>query len=257
MKQDCLSHIHYALLGLGDSNYTTFGGFPQALDKQLQKLGAKKIYSFVLADDAVGLEIVVDPWIENLWQALIRQESCTLPSSFAELKINDTSSPTEAANTVVPLLAQSNNCSPELQKPVQDTPSLETSLNFETCQPNAGSLTYSCEPLSKLNLKIPILSKPYLEINFLADDSNATVSECHCDLIDSILLTIFKFQIVPSHELYPPPITVPINHVKQLSSSDALKTALEINLDLSVIQLHYLTLNHFGYYATSCLVTGI
>lgn len=175
---DYLAHISYALLGLGDSNYTTFGGFPQLLDKQLQKLGAKRIYNFKLADDAVGLEIVVDPWIESLWKALILQEPCTLSSSLAELDINDPKPLKTDTNIAEPIAKQSDDNSSELKKPIQAVDP-EANLKVEPPAKNIGSLTLSCEPLSKLNLKIPILSKPYLEMEFQTLGTDVQVS-VHC-----------------------------------------------------------------------------
>lgn len=68
-----LSHLSYALLGLGDSNYTNFCNCGKSLDKRLQDLGAKHFYSSGWADDAVGLEVAVEPWIDGLWAALKKQ----------------------------------------------------------------------------------------------------------------------------------------------------------------------------------------
>lgn len=67
---DYLSHVHYALLGLGDSNYSTFCNCGKNLDKTLQDLGAKRFYNCGWADDAVGLEVVVEPWMNGLFLAL-------------------------------------------------------------------------------------------------------------------------------------------------------------------------------------------
>lgn len=180
-NQDYLAHINYALLGLGDSNYTTFGGFPQSLDKQLQKLGAKKIYHFKLADDAVGLEIVVDPWVDSLWEALIKQEPCTLSSTLAELKISDSKPPSEVADIPAAVIEQSSNNPPEPERPIQNS-DIKASTNLDTSPSSIRSLTLSCEPLSKLDLKIPVLSKPYLEIDFLDEGTDAMVNEYHLNL---------------------------------------------------------------------------
>jgi len=218
-NQDYLAHINYALLGLGDSNYTTFGGFPQSLDKQLQKLGAKKIYHFKLADDAVGLEIVVDPWVDSLWEALIKQEPCTLSSTLAELKISDSKPPSEVADIPAAVIEQSSNNPPEPERPIQNS-DIKASANLDTSPSSIRSLTLSCEPLSKLDLKIPVLSKPYLEIDFLDKGTDAMTG--------------------PSLQIYPsPPVTTPIKSAKQLSSSGALKTTLEINIDLSESEFKY------------------
>lgn len=150
-----LSHIKYALLGLGDSNYTTFGGFPKSLDRQLLKLGAKKIYEFGLADDAVGLEIVVDPWIEKLWDALKEQKNYPDHQNDS-VKEGETSIP----HSSVEILEGTVNDKP---------PSVEiidTVSEIESCLTKLSSLTISLEPLNQCNLKIPVLPQSYLEMTF-------------------------------------------------------------------------------------------
>ncbi|CAG8446332.1 17285_t:CDS:2 [Acaulospora colombiana] len=57
-------------LSLGDTNYSNFNNTAKRLEKKLLELGASPFYGKGLADDAAGLETVVDPWIENLWTAL-------------------------------------------------------------------------------------------------------------------------------------------------------------------------------------------
>ncbi|VDM52672.1 unnamed protein product [Angiostrongylus costaricensis] len=71
LEPNFLQKVDYALLGLGDSNYSTFQGVPNKIDKQLQQLGAKPIIETGRADDQLGLELVVEPWIEKLFEALI------------------------------------------------------------------------------------------------------------------------------------------------------------------------------------------
>lgn len=72
LPPDHLAHLNYALLALGDSNYSHFCRNGKNFDERLQELGAKKMYPTGYADDAVGLEVVVEPWIEGLWKELHR-----------------------------------------------------------------------------------------------------------------------------------------------------------------------------------------
>ncbi|KAJ3093135.1 hypothetical protein HK102_007974 [Quaeritorhiza haematococci] len=60
----------YALLGLGDTNYSNFCNTAKRLDRKFTELGATPVCPKGLADDATGLEAVVDPWIEKLWDLL-------------------------------------------------------------------------------------------------------------------------------------------------------------------------------------------
>jgi sulfite reductase alpha subunit-like flavoprotein len=64
---DLLSNVIYTVLGLGDSNYSKFQYIPKQVDDLLHKLGAKKFYKRGEADEACGLENVVEPWISNLY----------------------------------------------------------------------------------------------------------------------------------------------------------------------------------------------
>nr|XP_002741834.2 PREDICTED: methionine synthase reductase-like [Saccoglossus kowalevskii] len=73
LPNDHLKQLKYTLLGLGDSNYSNFCNNGKNFDKRLNDLGGQRFYPSGFADDAVGLEIVVEPWIEGLWKAL-RQE---------------------------------------------------------------------------------------------------------------------------------------------------------------------------------------
>lgn len=61
-----------ALLGLGDSNYSSYMQMPRRLHKQLLQLGATEFLPHVEADDATpaGLETAIEPWVERLWRAL-------------------------------------------------------------------------------------------------------------------------------------------------------------------------------------------
>ena len=65
-----LSSFRFALLGLGDSNYSAFCQGPKVIYQALVDRGAKAILPPGWADDGIGLEVVVEPWIDNLWEAV-------------------------------------------------------------------------------------------------------------------------------------------------------------------------------------------
>ncbi|KAF9971564.1 hypothetical protein BGZ73_005499 [Actinomortierella ambigua] len=77
LKGTGLTKAKYAILGLGDTNYDNFCNTAKRLDSKLQDLGASSFYARGLADDATGLEEVVDPWIKNLWPVLAHQVVCS------------------------------------------------------------------------------------------------------------------------------------------------------------------------------------
>ncbi|XP_065839167.1 methionine synthase reductase-like [Oscarella lobularis] len=70
LSRDHLKHLKYSVLGLGDSNYTNFCNFSKNLNRRLLELGATPFYPVDYADDAIGLERVVEPWIDGLWNAV-------------------------------------------------------------------------------------------------------------------------------------------------------------------------------------------
>ncbi|KAK5980782.1 Methionine synthase reductase [Trichostrongylus colubriformis] len=73
LQPNFLEKLDYALLGLGDSNYSTYQGAPDRIDSRLRVLGATPIVERGRADDQVGLELVVEPWIEKLFQVLVKR----------------------------------------------------------------------------------------------------------------------------------------------------------------------------------------
>lgn len=66
-----LEHVRFIILGLGDSNYDSYQGFPTALYAKLLQLGAKPIITLGKADEATSaLEDYIEPWVTDLWTDL-------------------------------------------------------------------------------------------------------------------------------------------------------------------------------------------
>eukprot|EP00357_Protocruzia_adherens_P027083 CAMPEP_0114984138 /NCGR_PEP_ID=MMETSP0216-20121206/7102_1 /TAXON_ID=223996 /ORGANISM="Protocruzia adherens, Strain Boccale" /LENGTH=675 /DNA_ID=CAMNT_0002346225 /DNA_START=497 /DNA_END=2521 /DNA_ORIENTATION=- len=68
--EDLMKGVKFTVLGLGDTNYNQYQKVPRKLRDRLLQLGAKTFYKCGEADEAVGMEGVVDPWIANLIPAL-------------------------------------------------------------------------------------------------------------------------------------------------------------------------------------------
>ncbi|XP_065882526.1 methionine synthase reductase-like isoform X2 [Dysidea avara] len=97
LPEDHLAKCHYTVLGLGDSNYSKFCNMGKLLDERMNSLGATRFYDAGFADDAVGLEAVVEPWIEGLWNAL---------SSLFDQNSNEMSkSPSRSNTRILPEVA--------------------------------------------------------------------------------------------------------------------------------------------------------
>lgn len=71
LPADALGGVRYALLGLGDTNYENFCAAGKRVDAALRKLGAVRLGPRADADDAVGLETVVEPFIASLYPLLV------------------------------------------------------------------------------------------------------------------------------------------------------------------------------------------
>eukprot|EP01134_Creolimax_fragrantissima_P007844 CFRG7844T1 len=67
---DSLDQLRYTILGLGDTDYSEFNNFAKLLNNRLKKLGASCFLDCAYADDAVGLEEVVEPWKEKLYECI-------------------------------------------------------------------------------------------------------------------------------------------------------------------------------------------
>ncbi|KAG3159147.1 Methionine synthase reductase [Phytophthora idaei] len=66
---DMLAKLRYTVLGLGDTNYDKFCFMGKSIEKRMRELGAQSFYEFAAADEAMGLEDSVEPWLNGLWEA--------------------------------------------------------------------------------------------------------------------------------------------------------------------------------------------
>eukprot|EP00178_Gracilaria_changii_P002359 TRINITY_DN1349_c0_g1_i1.p1 TRINITY_DN1349_c0_g1~~TRINITY_DN1349_c0_g1_i1.p1 ORF type:complete len:646 (-),score=97.52 TRINITY_DN1349_c0_g1_i1:3810-5747(-) len=80
-----LEGLRYGVLALGDTNYENFCNTGKRIDNALPKLGAERFLKRGDADDGVGLEIVVEPWLKRMWATLeeIAVQLRTAPSDIS------------------------------------------------------------------------------------------------------------------------------------------------------------------------------
>jgi NADPH-ferrihemoprotein reductase len=65
-----LAGTQYAVLGLGDQNYSAFMAIPRMFSTTMEKGGATAFKKRLEADDTLGLYEQVDAWVDTLWEDL-------------------------------------------------------------------------------------------------------------------------------------------------------------------------------------------
>ncbi|XP_010150530.1 PREDICTED: methionine synthase reductase [Eurypyga helias] len=209
------AHLQYGLLGLGDSEYTFFCNGGKTVDQRLQELGAKHFYNTGLADDCVGLELVVDPWIDGLWLALKK--------AFLLRKEGMSSDAISSALSAVPHAMHELNLSSDIQNLKLEDEGARSSgvLSQKSVDSNLAasatdtepSLVRSVPPVSQSALNIPALPPEYIEVEF----QDAHGENPH---LSSVISEGTTFE-------------VPVTKAVRLTREDAIKTALLLELDIA------------------------
>lgn len=65
-KEKDLTEINYCILGLGSTDYNNFCFSSKSLRRRLNKNLAKEYLPIEFADDATGLEDIVEPWLVKI-----------------------------------------------------------------------------------------------------------------------------------------------------------------------------------------------
>ncbi|KAB1281633.1 Methionine synthase reductase [Camelus dromedarius] len=232
LPADFFAHLRYGLLGLGDSEYTYFCNGGKIIDKRLQELGAQRFYDTGHADDCVGvvldlgLELVVEPWIDGLWAALTKhftsvggkeEMSGTLTAaSDASPRTDPVALELLHVESQVELLRLDDSRKKDSEVLEQSAVNKESSAlaaDFES------SLTRSGPPLSQASLNIPALPPEYLQA-CLQEPLGQEESQASVTSVDPIF-------------------HVPISKAVQLTTNDAIKTTLLVELDISKTNFSY------------------
>lgn len=69
-KSKPFQHVAFSVLGLGDTNYDKFCETAKIIDKKLLECAGERCMKLACADEATGLEDVVEDWIENIVNSL-------------------------------------------------------------------------------------------------------------------------------------------------------------------------------------------
>ncbi|NXS37751.1 MTRR reductase, partial [Pomatostomus ruficeps] len=222
LPPDHFAHLQYGLLGLGDSEYMFFCNGGRTVDRRLQELGAQHFYGTGLADDCVGLELVVDPWIDGLWLAL--KEALQLQKKKENMNNAVSSSLSPAPHAVHEL-----NLSSKVQNlKLEDegargsdvlSQKLDDSNLVAPARDTEPSLVHSVSPVSQCALNIPALPPEYIEVQFQGTQGENP----H---LSSLISEGTTFE-------------VPVTKAVQLTREDAIKTALLLELDIADTTFEY------------------
>ena len=75
LPKDFFENLSFSVLGLGDTNYDKFCYIGKSIDKRITELGGKQCLNLHCADEAVGLEMIVDAWLNNAFELIRLVES--------------------------------------------------------------------------------------------------------------------------------------------------------------------------------------
>lgn len=227
LPADYLAHLRYGLLGLGDSEYTYFCNGGKVIDKRLQELGACHFYDTGHADDCVGLELVVEPWIDGLWAALTKHFVSSKGIEKMNVTLTTASTASQRTDPVKPELIHIES-QVELLR-LDDSGRKDSELLEQNAvnrdQSSAliaelkSSLTHSVPPLSQASLNIPALPPEYLQVHL----HESPVQEESPEFVTSVN----------------PVFQVPVSKAVQLTTNDAIKTTLLVELDISKTDFTY------------------
>ncbi|XP_055965034.1 methionine synthase reductase isoform X2 [Sorex fumeus] len=207
LPSDSLAHLRYALLGLGDSEYTYFCNGGKIIDRRLQELGARRFYDTGHADDCVGLELVVEPWIAGLWAALSEHIMSSGDEEMPRglLAPDTTSQDSSGLESRLQLLSVGEAGG---EDPAPSDPPAAAAA------PPEASLTRSVPPLSLAELTVPASPPAYLQVQL-----QETLGQEETSM--PVLVTS------------QPVFRVPICKAVQLTANDAVKTALMVEVDVA------------------------
>ncbi|KAM4533838.1 methionine synthase reductase [Odontesthes bonariensis] len=260
LSPDHYKHLCYALLALGDTNYTDFCNCGKTIDRRLQELGARQFYPTGYADDGTGLEVVVDPWLEGLWNGIREALSKMASDRTAHLTQNVEDSSLEIPDSSIldfhlkPLsIAHQQNCEPvkasvnmdsKHASPVSSSASAVSDLSPAS---SAGSTRLASQSVGtgsvstsvpKAQTKDDGVSHAALAASLTSSLPPLAESSLNVPALPPPYLDVI-FQEVDTEEQIIGPLNkeglhqVPISKAVQMSRGDSVKTALLLELDIS------------------------
>ncbi|XP_078018813.1 methionine synthase reductase isoform X1 [Epinephelus lanceolatus] len=270
LSADHYKHLCYALLALGDTNYANFCNCGKTIERRLQELGAKQFYPTGYADDGVGLDVVVDPWIEGLWKAIKEALSKMASDRTGCFKGEAGDSPKKTPDSSIPDVQLNLLSITDHQNCESTRASVETVSKSPTAASSSASATQTA--VSDLSPAFPAgspglasQSHDTASVSTSAQETqNGDTGVPHVALAASLMRSLPPLSEsslnVPA---LPPPYLdvclqeadaveqvvgpliketlheVPVSKAVQLARGDSVKTALLLELDISAHQMTY------------------
>jgi sulfite reductase alpha subunit-like flavoprotein len=105
--KDTFAALPYAVLGLGDTNYDKFCHMGKSIDKRLEELGGVRSFPLNCADEATGLEEVVEQWKLDIMAVIQKVHSSPVAAAVdvAATSTKETSNETQGTDVSVASLS--------------------------------------------------------------------------------------------------------------------------------------------------------
>ncbi|KAI9346626.1 hypothetical protein BDR26DRAFT_855855 [Obelidium mucronatum] len=219
----------FAVLALGDTNYTNFCQTGKRIERRLLELGAATFVAKGLADDATGLEAVIDPWVATLWTLLPTLVCCDSAKAAAfEARASQPTSAVlkkqklETAESAAPM-----DIVPEVSS--DDAMDIDTPAHYTPLKIQINSS--SCPKSSEEVIGAAIIPSEYLSVTVTGEQRDPSVSK-------QSLFHLFKtsnksdpFEYT-ANNLFAAKIA---GH-RYLTGSKALKRVLEVTFDIKGLE---------------------
>jgi sulfite reductase alpha subunit-like flavoprotein len=140
-------HCAFSVLGLGDTNYDQFCAIGKLVDKKMMELGGTRAKDLACADEATGLEDVVEPWLETVFSDI--QKACIDAPNVAESKLTSPLQETNPSHQVneSPIGERVDNSGPVEDQRSDAADTQETVASSRSTAPSSPTPSKSGFPL--------------------------------------------------------------------------------------------------------------
>ncbi|TPX47627.1 hypothetical protein SeLEV6574_g02554 [Synchytrium endobioticum] len=238
-------NMRYTVLALGEPNYDNSFHAAKWLDCRMSELGGVPFHQPGFAPDAVGLESILDPWIEKLWSCLEQKEGPAEACNTQNVEHNDESS---TIGRKLKRNGDSATVQPEASTPL---PSARHASNIaeppttksESSVPSINSPSLLLIDTTKLAGTTQLTNVPKLLPFILTAEPTGfrrpSIESSHEFFAETVSTTASLYSVLR-------PFLAPISTVRTLTGCKALKKVLEITLDIRSLNWKYQAGDSFG-----------